>query len=74
MGLWGVGRAFSDRSFLKILIFSTDYGRFRGGEVDLPLPGILLTPMPYHIVSVPQKSKTILNEQIFRVGVSWGFS
>ena len=38
MGLWGVGRAFSDRSFLKILIFSTDFGRFRGGEVNLPPP------------------------------------
>ena len=38
MGLWGVGRAFSDRSFLKILIFSTVYGRFRGGQVNLPHP------------------------------------
>ena len=33
-----MGRAFSDRSFLKILIFSTDFGRFRGGEVNLPPP------------------------------------
>ena len=29
---------FSDRSFLKILIFSTIYGRFRGGQVNLPHP------------------------------------
>ena len=28
-------RAFSDRSFLKILIFSTIYGRFRAGQVNL---------------------------------------
>ena len=27
-----------DRSFLKILIFSTDFGQFRGGEVNLPPP------------------------------------
>ena len=38
MGLWGEGMAFSDLSCLKILIFSTDYGRFRGGEVNLPSP------------------------------------
>ena len=38
MGLWGAGRAFSDRSFLKILIFSTIYGRFRGAQANLPHP------------------------------------
>ena len=38
MGLWGVGRAFSDRSFLKILIFSTDNGRFSAGGALLPPP------------------------------------
>ena len=54
MGLWGVGRAFSDRSFLKILIFSTDFGRFRGGEVNLPPPpGIGLTPMLPRINPIP---------------------
>ena len=38
MGLWGVGRAFSDLSFLKFLAFSTVYGRFKGRGVDLPPP------------------------------------
>ena len=33
-----MGRAFSDRSFLKILIFSTIYGRFRGAQANLPPP------------------------------------
>ena len=31
-------RPFSDRSFLKILIFSTIYGRFRGAQANLPHP------------------------------------
>ena len=39
--------------FWKFSFFSTNYGRFRGGEVNLRLPGIQLNPMPSHIVSVP---------------------
>ena len=34
-GVVGRGEGFSDLSFWKILIFSTDYGRFRG-QVYLP--------------------------------------
>ena len=36
MGLRGLGRAFSDGSFLKILIFFTDNGRFSAGGTIWP--------------------------------------
>ena len=45
MGLRGVGRAFSDRSFLKILIFSTDNGRFLAIGLS-PIPA-RHNPIPY---------------------------
>ena len=55
-------------------VFSTDYRRFRGVEVNLPLPGIQLTPIPSHcLVSVPQQSENCLDEQIFGAGVRWVF-
>ena len=38
MGLRGVGRAFSDHSFLKILIFFTDNGRLSAGGAIWPPP------------------------------------
>ena len=75
-----IPRAFRARSegqgdlFWKFSFFSTDYGRFGGGEVNLRLPGIQLTPMPSHIVSVPQKSRNCLNKQIFGAGVNLVFS
>ena len=69
-----MGGLFYGFFFGNFRLFFTDNGQFRGGVVNLPLPGIQLTPMPSHIVSVPQQSTNCLDKQIFGAGVSRRFS